>query len=180
MLPLLLGLLGLAAAATARSDAHVELFVDPEGGDDGSLGAAESPLRTVHAARDTVRSLLARRPEIDVTVQLLPGVHNVGNRPLELTSSDSGRAGGVVTWRSQDPSLPAVVGAHDWCRATVALRWAKSTQSTLSSESCFTIRRKAPFTRWRRLSSFTNCVGMEGEIVGPTCGSFPQALAYCP
>ena len=69
--PMMLLLLGLVTGATG---AHVELFVDPDGGDDGSLGAAESPLRTVHGARDAVRRLLASSPEIDVTVQLLPGV----------------------------------------------------------------------------------------------------------
>ena len=108
---LLLGLTASAGCATAQPP-HLEIFVDPNGGDDGSLGTAvESSLRTVHAARESVRQLLASNPGVDVTVQLLPGVHNVGSRPLELTSADSGRNGAVVTWRSHDSSLPAVVGA---------------------------------------------------------------------
>eukprot|EP01043_Picozoa_sp_COSAG02_P061182 COSAG02_NODE_8167_length_2681_cov_2.087529_2_plen_502_part_00 len=106
-------LLGLGAGwATAAEPARLEIFVDPNGGDDGSVGTAmEYPLRTVHAARKSVRQLLASSPGVDVTVQLLPGVHDVGSQPLELTSADSGRNGAVVTWRSHDSSLPAVVGA---------------------------------------------------------------------
>ena len=103
-------LLGLVAEATARPPA-VEIFVDPEGGDDDALGEVSSPLRTVHAARESVLRMLASNPARDVTVQLMPGVHSVGSRPLALTSAESGRDGGVVTWRSHDPSLPAVVGA---------------------------------------------------------------------
>jgi hypothetical protein len=100
---LLLGLgLGLA----------VELHVDPVGGDDAAEGHVASPLRTVHGAARRVRQLLVEHtPGTNITVQLRPGVHHVGDGPLALTAADSGRSGGMVMWRSLDPRLPAVVGA---------------------------------------------------------------------
>ena len=92
----LLLLVGAAAAAAA------DVFVSPDGDDDGALrGTADAPLRSVHAARDAVRAL-KQQGAADVTVQLLPGVHHVGDKPLALGPEDSG-----VTWRSADPSNPA-------------------------------------------------------------------------
>ena len=41
----------------------------------------------------------------------MPGTHHVGDGPLTLGPLDGGRDGGFVTWRSADPSNPAVLGA---------------------------------------------------------------------
>jgi len=65
---------------------------------------------TVHAAAAVVRELLRDSPEA-VTVQLLPGLHHVGDEPLALGPEDGGSGGGWVTWRSHQPALPATVGA---------------------------------------------------------------------
>ena len=94
----------------------LEIFVDPAAGSDDVLleaggGTRVMPLRTVHAARTAVRSLLRRHPGADVTVQLLPGEHTVGDAPLRLGPEDGGAGAGWVTWRSADPSTPAVIGA---------------------------------------------------------------------
>jgi hypothetical protein len=58
-----------------------------------------------------VRVILAEHPGADVTVQLLPGLHHVGDHPLTLGPADGGTQDGWVTWRSVDPRSPAVVGA---------------------------------------------------------------------
>ena len=53
-------LLTIMLAAGLQSEA-LEVFVDPTNGDDSALsGSRESPLRSLGAARDRVRSLLAR------------------------------------------------------------------------------------------------------------------------
>ena len=109
----MLALLSAAlAAASLPATSRREVFVDPLVGDDASLlGTQVSPVRSVHAAAAVVRSLLREQPERHVTVQLLPGLHHVGDRPLALGPSDGGRGAGWVTWRSLNPELPATVGA---------------------------------------------------------------------
>lgn len=48
------------------------------------LGTRGAPVRTVHAAAAVVRTLLVQHPGQAVIVQLLPGLHHVGNQPLQL------------------------------------------------------------------------------------------------
>ena len=104
---LAVGCLTTAAAASSR-----EVFVDPLAGDDLSLLASrEDPVKTVHAAAVRVRSLLRDSPGANVTVQLLPGLHQVGDKPLALGPEDGGHGDCWVTWRSHQPELPATVGA---------------------------------------------------------------------
>ena len=104
--PSLLLLVALCGGARAA-----DIFVDPIGGDDTSaLADRSAPLRTVRAAKAAVRAALLRSPS-DVTVHLLPGTHHVGDEPLTLGPEDGGSGDRWVTWRSADPSSPAVVGA---------------------------------------------------------------------
>lgn len=96
--------------------ARHEVFVDPRADDtalrEHSGASAITTVRTVHEAAAHVRLLLGNKPGIDITVQLLPGVHHVGDAPLILGPEDGGTDGGTVTWRSLDgPSKPAIVGA---------------------------------------------------------------------
>jgi hypothetical protein len=107
----LLAAAALAASATAAPP--LEVFVDPRAGDDALLGSqiSSAAVRTVHGARLRVRELLAAHAGRDVTVQLAPGLHHVGDQPLALGPQDGGAHGSVVTWRSADPRLPAMVGA---------------------------------------------------------------------
>jgi hypothetical protein len=104
-----------ASAAAPSSSAPLEIFVDPVRGSDIAAllnpqrGTRAAPLRTVHAARDAVREAL--RGGKHVTVQLMPGLHHVGDRPLALGAADGGGDGDFVTWRSWKPELPATVGA---------------------------------------------------------------------
>ena len=91
-----------------------EIFVDPEGGEDdlqGRRGGRTAPLRTVHAAATHVAALRARQPDKDIVVQLLPGVHHVGDTPLTLGPEHGGSGKQWVTWRSADSANPAIVGA---------------------------------------------------------------------
>lgn len=106
-------LVSAAAAALAHGAAAArQVFVDPLRGDDASaLATLEAPVRTVHGAAAAVRALLRDAPAADVTVQLLPGLHHLGDRPLALGAADGGRGDGWVTWRSHQPALPATVGA---------------------------------------------------------------------
>lgn len=106
-----LALCTLSATAAPRAEAF-EVFVDPEAGDDSSpFGLSSAPVRSVHAAAAVVRKLLQQSPGTGVTVQLLPGLHHVGQQPLTLGALDGGVPGGWVVWRSLDPQLPATVGA---------------------------------------------------------------------
>jgi hypothetical protein len=91
---------------------QIEIFVHPVHGVDvdNAAASAASPLRSVHAAADRVRSLRREQPDADITVQLLPGVHHVGDGPLTLSKAHAGRSDSWVTWRSADPSHPAVLG----------------------------------------------------------------------
>ena len=108
----MLVLIVAAVASAAAAASPREVFVDPLGGDDMSLsGTRTAPVKTVHAAAAVVRELLRGSPEADVTVQLLPGLHHVGDEPLALGPEDGGSGGGWVTWRSHQPALPATVGA---------------------------------------------------------------------
>jgi hypothetical protein len=96
----------LAAGGQPQSQQHV-YYVDPAATDDsGSLLL----LRTLKAAQVTVRSLLAERDgDVDVVVQLAPGRHVVSGGPLSFGPEDTPRQGRTVTWRSADPSNPAIV-----------------------------------------------------------------------
>ena len=94
----------------AAAPGHIELFVDPRRGSDAAVGAAQSPLRSVRSAADRVRALRVQHPGADITVQMMPGLHHVGDGPLSLSAEHGGREGGWVTWRSADPSQPAVLG----------------------------------------------------------------------
>ena len=106
---MMLQLMVLAAASGLLPAEHIEVFVDPVYGTDGA--GAGSALRSVRSAADRVHELRAQHPAADITVQLLPGVHHVGDDgPLVLSAKHSGRDGGWVTWRSADPAQPAVLG----------------------------------------------------------------------
>jgi hypothetical protein len=100
-------LIGLVCASIVPN----EVFVDPiEGNDTLEGGTRESPLRSLRAAREAVRSLLRENLLTDIIVQLLPGTHHVGDEPLILGSTDGGGKG-WVTWRSADQTNPATIGA---------------------------------------------------------------------
>ena len=114
-LPTITALL-IVAAATASSTnndtATLEIFVDPAKGDDSLDGLTQhAALRSVHAAREAVRSLLLENPGRDIVVQLLAGTHHVGSRPLTLGDGDGGNQDAWVTWRSADTANPAAIGA---------------------------------------------------------------------
>ena len=106
-------LLTFAACPLTPCVTALEVYVDPLGGDDLSLSASSvQPLRTVHAAAAHVRQLLDLSPGVDIDVQLLPGLHHVGDGPLSLGPADGGRGNATVTWRSfGGPAAPATIGA---------------------------------------------------------------------
>eukprot|EP01043_Picozoa_sp_COSAG02_P090476 COSAG02_NODE_27322_length_612_cov_1.058480_1_plen_133_part_01 len=91
-----------------------EIFVDPERGVDTSVSftqASGTPLRTLAAAQAAVRRALQDEDaEVDIIVQLHPGRHVIQDGPLRLQQLDGGGSRNrMVTWRSLDPSVPAVI-----------------------------------------------------------------------
>jgi hypothetical protein len=92
-----------------------EIFVDPERGVDTSVSftqASGTPLRTLAAAQAAVRRALQdeEHAEVDIIVQLHPGRHVIQDGPLRLQQLDGGGSRNrMVTWRSLDPSAPAVI-----------------------------------------------------------------------
>lgn len=87
----------------------VDVFVDPVNGHDTHEGTVTSPVKTVHQAAFVTRQLLANG--FAVTVQLLPGLHHIGNSPLSLGPADSGQSGQPVVWKSASAADPATIGA---------------------------------------------------------------------
>ena len=69
---------------------HVDVFVDAKSGNDLADGTNDDPVLTVHAANRRVRALLAARPAVNVTVNLLPGTHHVGTGPLTIGPAEGG------------------------------------------------------------------------------------------
>jgi hypothetical protein len=112
MMGLSVALTTLCALSVATPPLTTEVFVDPVAGDDSSPGLSSAPVHSVHAAATLVRKLLQQSPGgAGVTVQLLPGLHHVGEQPLALSELDGGAPGQPVVWRSLHPDLPATVGA---------------------------------------------------------------------
>ena len=68
-------------------------------------------VKNVHEAALVVRNVLAKHPRKQVEVQLLPGVHHIGDSPLVLGPRDGAAHGGSVTWKSADQGNPATLGA---------------------------------------------------------------------
>jgi len=104
-----------AASNSLYASNPFNVFVDPEGGNDdlqnGLIETDNTIVRTVHGARDVVRSILSQHLDANIIVHLLPGIHHIGNSPLTLGPLDGPKAGGMVTWRSADPLNPAIMGA---------------------------------------------------------------------
>ncbi len=90
-------LAGLAVLPPPSPAADPALYVSPSG-DDGAEGTQQAPFRTLHRARDAVRSL-ARDMQSDIVVNVAPGEYRL-DRTLEFTEADSGRNGFRVVYRS--------------------------------------------------------------------------------
>ncbi len=93
----LAALAGLAVLPPPSPAAEPALYVSPSG-DDRAEGTQQSPFRTLHRARDAVRSL-ARDMQSDIVVNVAPGEYRL-DRTLEFTEADSGRNGFRVVYRS--------------------------------------------------------------------------------
>lgn len=89
-----MGLLCSAAVAQA-----LEFHVSPEG-DDANPGTGARPFRTLHRARDEVRTVNGDM-QADTVVLLHAGEYAL-DAPFVLTEEDSGRNGHAVVYRSRD------------------------------------------------------------------------------
>ena len=80
--------------------------IPPETRFDSAIGTSEDrALKSVHAAAKRAQSAMALHRDADVTVQLMPGLHHVGDKPLVISNGGGAGAGGgrgVMTWRSTD------------------------------------------------------------------------------
>jgi len=94
ILPLLLLSLCLNSTARTTSDKDLAIstiYVSPEG-NDGAIGNARFPLRTLDAALQKVRNLRAKRHYADtLTIQLSEGTWSI-TKPVRLKKEDSGTA----------------------------------------------------------------------------------------
>jgi len=70
-------------------------------------GAATSPFRSLHAARDAIREMPESVRAAGVRVTVHPGWYP----PLELGAADSGREGAPVVWQAARNDAPTVISA---------------------------------------------------------------------
>jgi hypothetical protein len=98
-----------AAVSIVEQSGRIIITVDPKL---HSLSAARDAARESIIASAAGSSSSSLSPQQQVIVELLPGVHNVGTKPLVLGSADAGPSADMpVVWRSSDPANPAVVAA---------------------------------------------------------------------
>lgn len=81
-----------------------ELFVSPSGNDSWP-GTATQPFLTIDKAKLAARSLIG-----NVTVNLRGGVYEL-SAPISLGSSDSGKSGGTITYRSYTNEAAVIRGS---------------------------------------------------------------------
>lgn len=86
------------------SGASSEYFVSPSG-NDGNPGTIDAPFKTIDKARLTARSVGG-----NVTINLRGGVYELA-APVNLTSADSGKSGGTVTYKSHSNEVAVVRGS---------------------------------------------------------------------
>lgn len=85
---------------TSDNKAGLELYLSPEGNDDGQ-GTLKSPWKTIQRAQQHIRSLKEGKglPENGIVVWLLGGRYDVGSG-LKMTAADSGLPGKPIIYKA--------------------------------------------------------------------------------
>lgn len=86
------------------SSASAEFYVSSTGSDSNS-GTIDAPFKTIEKAKLSARSTAG-----NVNINLRGGVYELSN-PINLTSADSGKGGGVVTYQSYQNEVVVVRGS---------------------------------------------------------------------
>lgn len=102
--------LASASTAEARSAKTTNIYVSPTG-NDRAAGTRAKPLKTLTAARNRARRLLAR-PGGDIRVLLTDGTFRF-QRALRLDSRDSGKGSRRVSYQAAKGASPNISGAID-------------------------------------------------------------------
>jgi hypothetical protein len=107
------------ASTGSTTQQQQQLLVDPRLDDNSTAATVTTsrPTGTFHTlgeAQLAVRALLKQqkegtRDDAHIVVQLVPGRHAVSRGGLAFGEADSPRPGRTVTWKSADPSNPAIV-----------------------------------------------------------------------
>lgn len=87
---------------------QIDVVVSPDG-DDAAPGTAQQPLRTLAAAQQRIRALLASKPTRDLRVQLRGGVYRL-HEPLVFTPADAPGPGQRVHWEAAPGERPMLSG----------------------------------------------------------------------
>jgi len=99
-----------SAVHPAQAAGAPTVYVSPSGDDANAGTSPEAPVRTLHRARDLVRSLNADLTG-DLRVELADGVHPL-TQPLTLDSRDSGSGGHNVVWAAAPGARPVISGGR--------------------------------------------------------------------
>ena len=143
-------LLTAISAANRGSCAEIEFFVSPQG-NDVNPGTKAQPLKTIEAARDAVRESDRNQKR---TVWLRASVYEL-DKPLVLTTEDSGSPGKPVVYRAWPGEEVRIVGG----KQTVG--WRPVTDKAI-------LRRLVPKARSRVLQVNLKAAGIEdyGQVKG--------------
>ena len=99
---------GMSLSAAAAGSVQASVYVSPTG-DDGNLGTATAPVRTMARAQSLVRGMNGAMTG-DVEVVLANGFYRMTS-PLVLTSADSGTNGHNVIWSAAPGARPVLAGS---------------------------------------------------------------------
>ena len=120
-------LLALALGACSGATATVELYVDPQTGDDAHTGATpQAALRSLGHAQQVVRQRRAAGEAGPVTVLLASGMYELPEGLRFDSPLDGGSAEGPTTWAAEDPEHPPRLVGGVRLSGHAALPWQPS------------------------------------------------------
>ncbi|KAB5554836.1 pectin lyase fold/virulence factor [Coniochaeta sp. 2T2.1] len=91
-----------------------DFYVSPCGSDQNVGDSEDKPFRTLTAAQQAVRHVLAADAvSEDITVHLASGTHSL-SKPLTLTSADSGKNGFRVNWTGSNATISGGLRVRGW------------------------------------------------------------------
>ncbi|MEQ9616771.1 MAG: right-handed parallel beta-helix repeat-containing protein [Phycisphaerales bacterium] len=99
-----------ASAAEAQPSLAADVFVAPDGADDGP-GTFEEPFATLERARDAVRAIIADGLSQPVIVAVRGGTYRI-EEPLVLGLEDSGTETDRISWVAYPGERPVVSGGR--------------------------------------------------------------------
>ncbi|MFI3269278.1 MAG: right-handed parallel beta-helix repeat-containing protein [Rikenellaceae bacterium] len=117
-LKLLLSMLLLGAVSCGNREAAI--YVSPSNGSDSNVGTIDSPLATIEAARDMIRSMDERERQRNITVYLRGGEYRL-SRTLRFGVEDSAPDGYTYIYKAypdETPTISSDIKVNSWREAT--------------------------------------------------------------